>query len=279
MQYLLYFLRKHYFYFLFLALEALSLVLLFNYNAYQNSAVADVSSGFAGSVLNFSSGISEYFSLARVNRILAEDNSRLHSKRPEAFYKADTNTYYIKDTLYMLEYKYISAKVISNSTNKRNNFLMLNKGWKDGIQNHMGVIIGNRIVGQVVSVSEHFSWVMSILNKDSRISGKFKKNDQLVNVEWNGGNYRKGTVKEIPKHVPVRKGDLIITSGNSDIFPEGLEIGKIDDYTIAQDENFNYATITFSTDFNSLSYVEVVIDMMRQEKEMLKNSFKSNTPN
>jgi rod shape-determining protein MreC len=156
---------------------------------------------------------------------------------------------------------------------------MLNKGWKDGIQNHMGVIIGNRIVGQVVSVSEHFSWIMSVLNKDSRISGKFKKNDQLVNVEWDGGNYRKGSVREIPKHVPIRKGDLIITSGNSDIFPEGLEIGKINDYTIAQDENFNYATILFSTDFNSLSYVEVVIDMMRQEKDMLKNSFKSNTPN
>ena len=156
---------------------------------------------------------------------------------------------------------------------------MLNKGWRNGIQNHMGVIIGQRIVGQVVSVSEHFCWVMSVLNKDSRISGKFKKNDQLVNVEWAGGNYRKGDVKEIPKHVAIRKGDLIITSGHSDIFPEGLEIGTISDFTIAQDENFNYASITFSTDFNSLSYVEVVIDMMHQEKEMLQNSFKSNTPN
>jgi len=279
MHYLLYFLRKHYFYFLFLALEILSLVLLFNFNAYQNSAVSDVSSGFSGSVMNISSNISQYFSLARVNRILAEDNSRLLSHRPEAFYKADTETYYHKDTLYKLEYKYISAKVISNSTNKRNNFLMLNKGWSKGIQNHMGVIIGNRIVGQVVSVSEHFSWVMSLLNKDSRISGKFKKNDQLVNVEWSGGNYRKGDVREIPKHVLIRKGDLIITSGNSDIFPEGLEIGRITSYTIAQDENFNSATIEFSTDFNSLSYVEVVVDLMRQEKEMLKNSFKSNTPN
>ena len=47
MHYLLYFLRKHYFYFLFLALEVLSLVLLFNYNAYQSSAVADVSNGFS----------------------------------------------------------------------------------------------------------------------------------------------------------------------------------------------------------------------------------------
>jgi rod shape-determining protein MreC len=275
MHYLLYFFRKHYFYFLFLFLEVISLVLLFNFNEYQNSALTRVSANIAGSVLTFSSDISEYFSLKRTNRILAEDNAMLHSFRRDAFYQADTNAYYHKDTIYKLEYKYISAKVISNSTDKRNNFLMLNKGTLQGIENHSGVIIGNRIVGQIVSVSRHFCWVMSVLNKDTKISGKFRKNGQLVNIEWSGGNYRKGEVKEIPKHVVLEKGDTIITSGNSDVFPEGLIIGTIDDYNIAHDENFNNATLIFSTDFNSLSYVEIVIDLMRKEKEALKASFRS----
>ncbi|HZX63456.1 MAG TPA: rod shape-determining protein MreC [Bacteroidales bacterium] len=275
MRYLLYFLQKQYIYFLFLALEAISLLLLFNNNEYQNNALTYVSNGFAGSVLNMSSNVSEYFSLRRVNRILAEDNAKLHSNHSEAFYKADTDSFYQNDTLYKLEYRYISAKVINNSTNKRNNFLMLNKGHRQGIENHMGVIMGDRIVGQVVSVSDHFCWVMSLLNKDSRISGKFKKNNQLVNIEWGGGDYQIGDVKEIPKHVVIHKGDTIITSGNSDIFPEGLLIGTIDHFTIAQEENFNYASIRFATDFNSLSFVEVLIDMMRKEKEDLKNSFKS----
>jgi rod shape-determining protein MreC len=207
--------------------------------------------------------------------MLSEDNAKLHSNLLTSFYTADSTSFYLHDTIYQLEYRYISAKVISNTTNKRNNFLMLSKGRKQGIENHMGVIIGNRIVGQVVSVSEHFSWVMSVLNKDSRISGKFKKNDQLVNIEWNGGSYRIGDVKEIPKHVMIEKGDTIITSGNSDIFPEGLLIGTIDEFTIAQDENFNKAQLLFSTDFNSLSYVEVIIDLMRKEKEELKATFKT----
>jgi rod shape-determining protein MreC len=275
MRYLLYFLQKQYIYFLFLALEVISLLLLFNNNDYQNSALTYVSNGIAGSVLNLSSNVSEYFSLRRVNRILADDNAKLHSNRSEAFYKADTESFYHNDTLYKLEYRYISAKVINNSTNKRNNFLMLDKGRHQGIDNHMGVIMGDRIVGQVVSVSDHFCWVMSLLNKDSRISGKFKSNNQLVNIEWGGGNYQLGEVKEIPKHVIIHKGDTIITSGNSDIFPEGLLIGTIDNFTIAQEENFNTATLRFATDFNSLSFVEVLIDMMRKEKEDLKNSFKS----
>ena len=274
MRYLLYFLRKYYFYFLFLVLEIIALLLLFEYNPYQNSSVSRVSAAIAGDILNLSSSISEYFSLKSSNRILAEDNARLHSERPDAYYKIDTLSFFRKDTLYQLEYRYISARVISNTTNQRNNFLMLNKGKNQGIQNHMGVIIGDRIVGQVVSVSEHFCWVMSILNKNSRISGKFKKNDQLVNIEWNGGNYRIGDVREIPKHVLIRPGDTIVTSGNSDIFPEGLLIGTIENFRIARDENFNDATLRFSTDFNSLSYVEVLIDLMRQEKDKLKSSFK-----
>jgi rod shape-determining protein MreC len=250
------------------------MVLLFNHNAYQNSAFAHISSNMTGSLLEISSNIYDYFSLREKNRMLSEDNAKLHSNLPGSFYTADSASFYLHDTIYQLEYKYISAKVISNTTNKRSNFLMLSKGRKQGIENHMGVIIGNRIVGQVVSVSEHFSWVMSVLNKDSRISGKFKKNDQLVNIEWNGGSYLTGDVKEIPKHVVIEKGDTIITSGNSDIFPEGLLIGTIDEFTITQDENFNKARLLFLTDFNSLSYVEVIIDLMRKEKEELKASFK-----
>ncbi|MEI7660673.1 MAG: rod shape-determining protein MreC [Bacteroidota bacterium] len=269
------FFREHYFYFLFLLLETFSLVLLFNYNEFQGSSLYSVSNAVSGSVNGMFNGISEYFSLRKNNRVLIEEMAKLHSRIPEAFYVTDRNIFYKKDSIVNLEYKYISAKVISNSTNKRNNYLMINKGSLHGIVNHMGVILGNKIVGQVVSVSPHFSWIMSMLNKDSRISGKFKKNNQLVNIEWNGGSYRKGQVKEIPKHVIIVKGDTIITSGNSDIFPEGLLIGTISDFTRVQDENFNNGEILFSTDFNSLGYVEVVVDLMRKEKDDLKASFKT----
>ena len=269
------FFREHYFYFLFLLLETFSLILFFNYNEFQGSSLYAVSNAVSGSVNSMFNGISEYFSLHKTNRVLIEEMAKLHSRIPEAFYTTDVNIFYKKDSILKLEYKYISAKVISNSTNKRSNFLMINKGSLQGVQNHMGVIIGNKIVGQVVSVSSHFSWIMSMLNKDSRISGKFKKNNQLVNVEWNGGNYRIGQVREIPKHVVMVRGDTIITSGNSDIFPEGLLIGTISGFTNAQDENFNNGEILFLTDFNSLGYVEVVVDLMRQEKDELKASFKT----
>ncbi len=267
------FFRRYYFTFLFLLLEGISLTLFFNYNEFQGSAIYSSLYSISGAFNSAFRGISEYFSLRKTNKILVEEMAKLHSRLPEAFYKTDIGTHFYIDTISQIEYKYISAKVISNSTNKRNNFLTINKGNLHGIKNNMGVIIGNKIVGQVVSVSRHFSWIMSVLNKDSRVSAKFKKNNQLVTIEWTGGDYRTGIVKEIPRHVDIKKGDTIVTSGNSEIFPEGILIGTIKDYTIAEEENFNHATILFSTDYNSLGYVEVVIDLMRQEKEILKNSF------
>jgi rod shape-determining protein MreC len=267
------FLRKYYFYFLFLLLEVVSLALYFNANDYPNAVMTGWSAEVSGSVNRMFRNISEYFSLRKTNRVLTEEIALLQSRMPEAFYKADTASFFLRDTMYHTEYRYIAAKVLSNTTNLRNNFLMINKGTIHGIQDHMGVIIGNRIVGQVVGVSPHFSWVMSVLNKDSRISAKFKKNNQLVNVEWTGGSYRYGNVKEIPKHFQIVKGDTIITSGNSEIFPEGILVGTIEDFTVLPDENFNTATVRFSTDFNSLGYVEVIIDLMRAEKENLKASF------
>jgi len=275
MRNLLDFFRRYYFILLFLVLETVSLSLFFNFNEFQNTALHNITDTFTGAINSTFRNISEYFSLRKTNQTLVEEMAKLHSRLPDAYYKADVYSYFRRDTLFRLQYRYISAKVISNTTNKRNNFLMINKGSYQGIKNHMGVILGNRIVGQVVSVSSHFSWIMSMLNKESKISGKFKKNNQLVNVEWPGGNYRYGSVKEVPKHVEIKIGDTIITSGNSDIFPEGILIGTISDYTVAQDENFNYGTILFSTDFNSLGYVEIVVDLMRQEKENLKASFKS----
>jgi hypothetical protein len=53
----------------------------------------------------------------------------------------------------------------------------------------------------------------------------------------------------------------------------------ISDFTKVQDENFNNGEIHFSTDFNSLGYIEVVVDMMRKEKEQLRDSYKSQLNN
>ncbi len=268
------FFRKHYFIFLFLFLEVISLILFFRYNNYQNAVMFDWTSGISGGMNSIYRNISEYFSLKRINFILSEENAAIHARMPEAIYLVDKTIFSRHDSLFQAEYRFINARVISNTTNRRNNYLMINKGTLNGVEPHMGVISGNKIVGQVVNVSRHFSWVLSLLHKESKISARFLKNNQMVSVEWPGGDYRTGVVREIPKHFRVAPGDTVITSGNSEVFPNGILIGVIEQWNVQEDENFNTATLTFLTDFNGLGYVEVVVDIFREEKEQLKASFK-----
>lgn len=274
MRNLLLFLRKFHFFFIALALEILSLVLLLNFNLYQNSLGYTISTQIAGSVKSLTHQVNTYFSLKVANQQLAQELARIHARLPQAYYRTDLKSYLSSDSVVVQQYKFVSAQVVSNTTNRRNNFLMLDKGLIHGLKNHMGVVFGNSIVGQIVGISPHFSWVMSVLNKNARISGKFLKNNQLVNVEWEGGSYLLGQVKEIPKHVDIKIGDTIVTSGNSDIYPGAVLIGTIESFEVLPEENFNEATIRFVTDFNNLEFVEVVIDLMKAEKDQLKNSVK-----
>jgi len=268
------FFRRHYFFFLFLLLEVISLILFFRYNTFQQKVFFNWTNDFSGSLIHVYDDVAGYFNLRQKNFLLSEENARLHARMPEAIYISDYQIYSKEDTILQQEYRYIPAKVISNSTNKRNNYLMISKGSLQGIKPHMGVVFNDKLVGQVVSVSPHFSWIISFLHQQSRISAKFLHSNQLVTVEWPGIDYTTGLAREIPKHLIIRRGDTIVTSGNSEVYPEGLLIGTIEENLGKPEESFNRASVKLLTDFNGLDYVEVVVDLFQDEKQTLRDSFK-----
>jgi rod shape-determining protein MreC len=165
--------------------------------------------------------------------------------------------------------------VIGNSTQQRNNYFMLDKGYRSGIKKDMGVITPNGVVGIIIDVSENYSSGISVLHKDTRISGRIKKNNQLVNISWDGINYRLGDISHIPSHVNLVQGDTILTSGNSQIFPEGIMIGTVEYMEDEMENLFKKGKVRFSIDYNMISYVYVVENTSREEIKRLKMS----TPN
>lgn len=166
-------------------------------------------------------------------------------------------------------YYYINAKVISSSVNRQNNFLLLNKGSRQGVRAEMGVISSTGVAGIIVGVSPNYAYVMSLLHHNMRISARIKKNNHLVNVLWDGRNYRSGRVVDIPSHLELYPGDSIITSGNSLVFPEGILIGTVSEYLHSSNKDLSEAVIDFSTDFNSLNYVYIIENLMREEADTL----------
>ncbi len=263
------FLWKHYFLLLFLILEIISFIFIINHSYYQRATIISSANGITGYVYNTANSITGYFGLKRANEELAEENARLRSLESVVLLATDTIQHDRADSIHQQLYHYFSAKVISNSTSKRNNYLLLNKGLSQGVGKDMGVITPKGVIGIVKDVSLNFSSVLSVLHKQARVSAKLKKNNQLGTLIWQGTNYRVGTLKDIPTHIQLNVGDTIITSGFSHIFPEGIPIGSINEYYIEKGDNFYTIKLGFFVDFNNLSYVMVVDNLMKKEQESL----------
>jgi rod shape-determining protein MreC len=237
-------------------------------NNYQRASFINSTNRFTGSVLNSYHDITEYFYLKKQNEQLLSENAWLHSQIDQSFRSVDTAIYIQKDSLF----RFIEAEVISNSVHHMKNYLMLDKGKLDGIEPDMGVITSNGIVGTVVEVSDHFSKVMSVIHIQHKINARIKKNNHLGSVEWNGKDYRYGTLSDVPVHVQLNPGDSIITSGNSHIFPQGISIGVISDGVNDEAKNqgnFKRAPILFAVDYNDIYHVYVIVNLMREEIRQL----------
>jgi rod shape-determining protein MreC len=272
MRNILAFIVRFHFLLLFIILEVVAITMLVNSTYYQQSAILNTGNAVTGKFYTSASNITSYFKLRRTNELLSIENSILRQGSEFSFLKNDTNSFWKSDTLYKQQYKYIVARVIHNSVGKRNNYIMLDKGKRFGIQKDMAVITPNGIAGTVVSVSENFSWVMSLLNKHTRVSARIPKNGQMGTVVWNGVDPSVGTLTDIPAHVKLLRGDTIVTSGFSNIFPSGLMLGTIKDFRVEQGEHFYLIPFTFSVDFNSLDYVYVVKNLMKEEQDQLKQT-------
>ena len=128
----------------------------------------------------------------------------------------------------MLQYKVIHAKVIKNSFDVYDNYLTLNAGAKDGIKEDMGVINSKGVVGIIDKTSNNYATVLSILNTKSQLNAKIKKTNHFGTLTWDGKNAGYVQLVDVPRLASLKKGDTIVTGGQSVIFPENITIGRID---------------------------------------------------
>lgn len=259
----------------FLALEVFSFYLLMQNSNFQNASMLNSANAVVGRTMEGVNYVKEYIQLKDNNLALAEENARLRNSLKEASYDNDTLKNTISDSINHQQYNYITAKVINNSVNRRNNYLTLSKGSLEGIKPEMGVICSDGIVGIVKQVSPHFCTVMSMLHKDSRISAKIKRNDFFGSLIWEGGSPFFASLKEIDKTVPVQKGDTIITTAYSSIYPAGIMIGRVTDSRVAAGSNFHDIEVHLSTQFQKLSHVYIVNNILKEEQRTIEENNKS----
>ncbi|MFP4041892.1 MAG: rod shape-determining protein MreC [Bacteroidales bacterium] len=267
MQSLLRFLLRYYFVFLFILIETLSISILVNNNNYQNSKFVGFARTLSGAFYQEINNIRQYTNLKEVNERLAEENLKLRNslvgndEQPEQIQITS-----LTDTTGEQQFHYLQARVINNSINKQHNYITLDQGRKDGIEPEMGVVADGGIVGVVEGVSQHFSTVISVLNSELKISAKHEKTGYFGSLNWGGDDYRFVRLQEIPLHANLSKGDSIVTSGYSTIFPEGILIGFVENWE-EKGGSFNEVTVRLSLDFKKLSHVYVIKNTFANEQK------------
>lgn len=249
------------------------------YHFYQHSIYFGQALGAHRQLDAWKSDIKSYFNLKNVNQQLIAENTLLkqqlnwnltfNSPKRDSAYR-DTNTGNF------VKYEYIQARVIRNSVQEQNNFIILDRGFKDGIKRHMSVVSPMGIVGVVVESAEHYSLVMSVLNSKFEITPYFcdLKTSQGV-ISWNGEDPTLVDLEEVNRFVKVKNGMKLFTSNYSLLFPAGIPIGTIVSSNSNLKSNFHRIKVKLATDFGQLDVVSVVKNTHQKELDVLNQAIPS----
>lgn len=275
MRNLLDFLYKYHHWLVFILLEVVSVILLFQYNSYQGSVWFSSASAVAGKVYELESKMTAYLSMAKENeeltmRNLYQERQLDQLRRLYAEATKDTTAAELKELEFLSQYKLIQAKVVENSIHKLENLITIDKGRKDGVEPDMGVACGNGIVGVVYLVSDHYSVVISALNAaSSRISCAIRGRGYFGYLHWYGGDPSVAYVEDVPRHAKFKLGEWMVTSGFSSIFPSGVQVGKIEQAYNSSDGLSYKLKVRLSTDFGNVRDVVVISDKSIAERAAL----------
>lgn len=248
---------------LFIVLEVVCFWLVVSFNQRQNADFLNSSNSLAAYVSTNSQNVSDYFSLTEINSQLMRENELLQKRLLLG------NS--VPDSLRIQEESYstLGARVINNTFRRSTNYLTISSGSNDGVEVGMGVISPVGIVGQVKSVSENYATIYSVLHPNLMISSELKRTNTVGTVQWDQRSYNEASLKFIPRHIDMRVGDTVVTSGFNSVFPSNSLIGIVSDFNLEEQMTFYEARITLSTDFTSLPNVFVVLHDRKLEKDSI----------
>jgi rod shape-determining protein MreC len=272
------FIRRHFNFLFFLVLQIIALSFLFRYNKFHEAAFLNVSTEITGRINEKYNGIEYYFQLKKTNESLVRENLALRRQLKENFEAPDSARRLILDTIKVdsgrsiIKYKIMEAKVDNNTTSFQTNYLTIHRGFAQGVRPNMGVTGPQGIVGSVVNVSENFATVMSMLHRQFKVVARLKNGAETGTIDWDGLSPLFVTLRNIPKSAKVSKGDTVLTTQTSSLFPANLVVGTVYEIVPDNTSNFYVLKVKPATNFSNIEYVYVIDNLQYDEQKRLEDS-------
>lgn len=251
----------------FLILEIAAFTMLHNSGQLQNLWISKLGHSVMIHVWGNSENIKDYFGLREKNRELVEENFQLMQKLRA--YQQDEGLEEVPE--FDDGFSYILAGIMKISRNTQHNYIIINKGYEDGVTPQSGLITKNGVVGIVNSVERHYAFALSFMNSEVSVSARIGHDGGTGPLVWDGKKTNGAILKEIPLHFEFAVGDTVWTSGYSAIFPKDIPLGTIESSRVINGA-INECSVSLFEDFSSLKYVTVVDNIGRGEILSLENS-------
>ncbi len=254
--------------------QVLCLYLIAAFNDAQGQISAASWMKHSSTILGWKMETLDYLSLKDENIRLRLENARLQSQLANSrmievptldtvrrFVHTDT----LDNKIIRPEYILISGRVVGNTISGRNNWMIINRGKKDGVQPNTGIITRTGVAGIVRYVSDNYSVAMSVLHPQTRISAAVKGYEYFGSLVWDGDSPEYLTLTDIPYHLPVHSRDTVQISNYSLLFPEGHVVGIVDTAYRIEGSSFLYIRVKPTQTPASVNHVYVVTNRYAAE--------------
>lgn len=154
------------------------------------------------------------------------------------------------------QHEFIAARVIGFGIELGVRSLILNVGERQGIKENMPVVNGDGLVGKIIAVTPNQAITQILMDHNSLVSARLQHSREAGVISWSGNSWL--NLLYIAKEVPVMQGELVITSGLSQIYPADLKIGIVTHIEKNEYDLFQEIRVSPAVNFKALEEVIVL---------------------
>ncbi len=245
-------------------------------SSYTRAKIFVVSSSISGGLSGAVRNSLHLFELPRENRELTERIAQLEAQVDIYASRIDDSIDQSEIIFEDPEYSYVVGRVVSNSINKSDNFIVVNKGISDGVREQMALITPKgEMLGYVAGCTDRYSASLSILSNGFRTSGKLLGGLNYGSIKWSGKDRYKVSMENLSKYEVINLGDTVISTGFSNIFPGGVTIGTVSAFELNEMQTAYNVEIELAARITAIDYVLLVGNRESGEIEDLIESAES----
>ena len=151
----------------------------------------------------------------------------------------------------------ITARVIFKHLDDSSHYILVNHGSSHGVKKDMVALYQNHVVGRVTDVYGWYSKVMLITDERSKVAAYTSKT-QAPGIVQGFNNSSCCNFTYVSHLFQVTDNDLVISSGQGQVYPQGFCLGRIALHMIKDKELYYHIEIKPVVNFHGLRYVLLI---------------------